>query len=438
MTQRPDDAVLTRTVRRRALVVVAAGSGTRLGLGMPKAAVPVTDRTVLEHALDAVSGVLQLDLVVLVLPREPHAKQQLAATSAVVADRCGVEVLTIPGGEARTESVSSGVRAVQQHAQRKSWSGPVQVLVHDAARALTPTEVFHRVLEALDAGAQCVVPALPVTDTIKRVDASAQVAQTLPRKQLRAVQTPQGFTLKLLERAFSHIDKLPEEEAADLTDEAMMVENLGEKVAVVEGHPHALKITTSLDLLTVRALIAETEGQQAEVPPAVLPGAQGLAVPRVGIGHDIHAFASPEESAQLWLAGLHWPGERGLAGHSDADPVAHAACAALFSAAGMGDLGTHFGADTIGTSRAEYRGASGFVLLSEAAQIVRNAGYRIGSVSVQFVGNRPKFATRREEAQQVLTEAAGAPVAISATTSDGLGFTGRGEGIAATATAVLY
>jgi 2-C-methyl-D-erythritol 4-phosphate cytidylyltransferase / 2-C-methyl-D-erythritol 2,4-cyclodiphosphate synthase len=426
------------TVRRRALIVVAAGSGTRLGLGMPKAAVPLTDRTVLEHALDAVSSALELNLVVLALPGEPHVQQQLAATSAVVADRCGVEVLTIPGGETRTESVASGVRTVQQHAQLKSWGGAVDVLVHDAARALTPTEVFHRVLEALDAGAECVVPALPVTDTIKRVDASAQVAQTLPRKQLRAAQTPQGFTLNLLERAISHIGTLSEGEAAELTDEAMIVEDLGEKVAVVEGHPHALKITTSLDLLTVRALIAEHASQQTEAVPAVLPGGQGLAVPRVGIGHDIHAFASPEEATQLWLAGLHWPDERGLAGHSDADPVAHAACAALFSAAGMGDLGTHFGADTIGTSRAEYRGASGVVLLSEAARIVRSAGYRIGSVSVQFIGNRPKFAARREEAQQVLTEAAGAPVAISATTSDGLGFTGRGEGIAATATAVLY
>jgi 2-C-methyl-D-erythritol 4-phosphate cytidylyltransferase/2-C-methyl-D-erythritol 2,4-cyclodiphosphate synthase len=427
----------TPSASRTAIVVVAAGQGTRLGAGAPKALVPLAGRPLLAHALDvAVDPSLASTVVVVTPPGD--ARLDGVVSAAAEASAPGVRVLGVAGGATRQASVAAGLAAVPE-ARR--------VLVHDAARALTSKAQFERVAGALAAGSVAVVPGLAVVDTIKIVDRQGRVTSTPERSRLRAVQTPQGFDASLLRRAHASAA------GGDVSDDAGLMEAAGAMVQVVDGEERAFKITLPSDLARAERLLAElrpgpsgvfdveAEGPSssgglaanaaaAERPAAAAPaGSRGGT--RIGLGIDVHAF-SDDDASELWLAGLLWPGERGLSGHSDGDAVAHAACDALFSAAGIGDLGTHFG-----TSRPEYAGASGARLLGEACRLVREAGFEIENVSVQFVGNRPKFSPRRAEADAALSAVVGAPVSVIATTSDGLGFEGAGEGISARAVALL-
>lgn len=437
-------------LQHRALIVVAAGEGRRLGYGMPKALVPLRGRPLLARALESAEG-LVCDLLVVVLPAEPSARAELAALAQAHGERTGQSIVAVSGGSTRAESVHRGLRAVTEHAHTHRWAQEfAAVLIHDAARPLASVTVSQRVLGALADGAEAVVPALPVADTIKQVvsgderglvepEAVEPILATVPRADLRAVQTPQGYRLPTLARICTHLEGMDAAAAESFTDEAMVAEHLGIPAVCVSGDPLAAKITGPSDLITLGALMDADTPPVETTPPQQSPQrssqrqeAPHLPLPQVGIGQDVHAFADEAEARPLCLAGLFWPDERGLSGHSDGDAVAHAACDALFSAAGIGDLGVHFGTD-----RPELAGASGVTLLAEAARLVRESGGTIGSITVQLVANRPKFGPRREEAQRVLTQAAGAPVSLSATTSDGLGFTGRGEGVLATAVAVV-
>jgi 2-C-methyl-D-erythritol 4-phosphate cytidylyltransferase/2-C-methyl-D-erythritol 2,4-cyclodiphosphate synthase len=278
-------------------------------------------------------------------------------------------------------------------------------LIHDAARALASTELTNRVLSALQNGEVAVIPGVPQVDTIKSVDADGYVVSTSNRAELRNIQTPQGFELSALKKAHAT--------NSEGTDDAALVESAGFKVLVIAGEERALKITTPTDLATAYNFL----GTNKEF--------------LTGVGVDAHAF---EAGRELWLGCINWPDEIGVAGHSDGDVAAHAICDSLFAASGLGDLGSNFGTD-----RPEYAGASGAKLLAETLSIITKAGFAISNVSVQVIGNRPKLAARRKEAIAALSAALnGASVSLLATTTDGLGLTGEGKGVAAIASALVF
>lgn len=391
-------------VPRIAVVVVAAGSGTRLGGDAPKAFVGIDERSILHHALAGVFAAPQAQVIVVA----PAERQGDALTEALVASGADRDLVSVvAGGQTRQASVAAGLDAV--------WPDVEYVLVHDAARALTPPAVFARVLGALRSGLPAVVPVVPVVDTLKRVSGEA-VVDGVERASLRAAQTPQGFSRTVLDAAYGAADR-------EHTDDAALVAAAGYPVAVVAGDPLAFKITTPADLDRARGLVAPASA-------APLGARVARAAPRVGVGTDVHAFA---DDGPLWLAGIAWPGETALSGHSDGDAVAHAIVDALLSAAGLGDIGTHFGTD-----RPEFADAHAEAFLAQTHALLSEAGWRVGNVSVQFQGNRPRFAPRRAEAEAALSRAlGGAPVSVSATTTDALGFTGRGEGVSAFAVALL-
>lgn len=391
-----------------ALIVVAAGSGTRLGRGVPKAFAQLAGAAVLEHALRDLER-LRARIIVVV----PSGYEADAST---IAARAGVGAHVVTGGATRADSVLAGLEA----------AGDARfVLVHDAARALTPSTSFDRVRAALDAGAVAVVPVLPVVDTVRMVDArlvdaadAADAAADVPlgaivdRQALRSMQTPQGFDAKVLRRAYAAAG----EARADATDDAQLVQALGETVVAVPGDELAFKITTPADAERAESLLQE----------AGMGSSAGEF--RTGIGVDVHAFGG---DGALWLAGLEWEGQ-GLAGHSDGDVVCHAIVDALLSAAGLGDIG-----GLVGVDDPQHAGARGEVFVRAALERLGREGWAPVNVAVQVLGNRPRIGPRRDEAQRVLSEMLGTPVSVSGTTTDGLGATGRGEGVQAIATALI-
>lgn len=369
-----------------AAIIAAAGSGERFGAPIPKALIHLGDKTLLAHAIANLAPVV--DQIIVTSP---------AGYESQIEEIVGSEVTVLTGGATRSESVRLGLAAVDK--------GADFVLVHDAARALASTALAQSVIDALRAGDVAVIPALPEVDTVKVVDTEGYVISTPERSSLRKVQTPQGFSYSVLIAAHA----TPQ----DATDDAVLVANAGHKVRIIDGEERALKITTPSDLATAMTFIGKA------------------ATFRTGVGVDAHAFG---EGRELWLAGLQWPGEVGVDGHSDGDVAAHAICDALFAATGTGDLGANFG-----TARPEYAGASGSTLLRETLNIVTTAGYSISNVTVQIIGNRPRIGARRAEAIAAISTAlGGVPVSILATTTDGMGLTGEGKGIAAIASALVF
>jgi 2-C-methyl-D-erythritol 4-phosphate cytidylyltransferase/2-C-methyl-D-erythritol 2,4-cyclodiphosphate synthase len=405
-----------------AVIVVAAGSGTRLGHTEPKAFVPLGGRSMLSRAVDAVLGMRETPHLVLVVPEDRVEAARAEIDPIAAAAEAPLDV--VAGGGSRQESVARGLALLPRLVDT--------VLVHDAARPLTPSLVFDEVVQAVRSRGHGVIPAIDVADTIKRVDPSHRVIETVDRSTLAAVQTPQGFPREALDRAYATA-------VAEFTDDAALVASIGLPVDVVPGDARAFKVTVPADLHRAEQLVVERDARAAEAADAAdpepasapAPTSAPASVPRVGVGIDVHAFSDDPE-VPLWLAGLEWPGERGLSGHSDGDAASHAVVDALLSAAGLGDLGSIFGTDDPALA-----GAHGTVFLERARGLVERAGFRIGNVSVQIVGNRPKLAPRRAEAEAAMTRALGAPVSVSATTTDALGFTGRGEGVTAIANAVL-
>jgi 2-C-methyl-D-erythritol 4-phosphate cytidylyltransferase/2-C-methyl-D-erythritol 2,4-cyclodiphosphate synthase len=389
-----------------AIIVVAAGSGTRLDAGAPKALVGIDAHSILRHALDGVFAAAPAQVVV-VAPAG-HEGDALAELEAAAGDRRDLGRV-VTGGATRQQSVAAGLAGL--------WGDVTTVLVHDAARALTPPSQIDEVAQAVAPG-EGVIPVLPVVDTLKKVDAGA-VVSAVDRSELAAAQTPQGFPRAELEAAYAAALA----EGTEYTDDAALFAAAGHRVRHIEGSARAFKITTPADLERARHLL----GASAPAPRPAAVGFRGI--PRAGIGTDVHAFGG---EGNLWLAGLEWPGEQALSGHSDGDAVAHAIVDALLGAAGLGDIGEHFG-----TSHPEYADAHADVFLARTRELLAESGFAIGNVSVQLQGNRPRFSPRRHEAEAALSAVLDAPVSVTATTTDGLGFPGRGEGIAVTAIAMV-
>jgi 2-C-methyl-D-erythritol 4-phosphate cytidylyltransferase/2-C-methyl-D-erythritol 2,4-cyclodiphosphate synthase len=374
-------------------IVAAGGAGQRAGLA--KQWLVLGGASVLRRSASLLAGCDLIDDLVVVVP--PGEEARGAAELAGL----GKGARAVAGGAARADSVRHGLAALERCDV---------VLVHDAARPFATADLVRRVAEAAVADGAALA-ALQVTDTVKRAAdpgaAPPRVAETLDRRTLWLAQTPQGFRTDLLQRAYAAAGQ----GASASTDECGLVERLGAPVTLVQGEVGNFKITTPEDVARARAL---TE------PPFA-----------TGVAYDCHRF---EAGRRLVLGGVEFEGD-GLLGHSDADVCAHAIGDAILGAAGLGDLGRHF-PDT----DPRWRGVSSLLLLREIAAKAAEAGWRVGNADVTLAARRPRIAPRADEMRARLAEALGlAPgqVNVKATTGEGMGFVGRGEGIAAHATALL-
>lgn len=369
------------------VVVVAAGTGSRFG--GPKQWAPLAGRRVVDHAVDALRRAPSCSGVVVVVPGDDVAGAHVPGADVVVG-----------GGATRSASVRAGLAAVPADVE--------VIVIHDGARPLCPPALFEAVVAAVRAGADAALPTVPVTDTLKRVGRGGVVEATVDRSSLVAVQTPQGFAAAVLRAAHAG--------APEATDDGALVEAIGGRVVAVAGDPANLKLTDAGDLAVAEARL----GSSRALPTPVA---------RVGLGFDVHPFTDDADRL-LVLGGVAFPGARGLAGHSDADAIAHAATDALLGAAGLGDIGEHF-PDT----DPRWADADSLVLLRTAVERVRAAGWSPGNVDCSVVCEAPKLAPHRLEMQAKLSAAVGADVTVKGRRPEGLGALGRGEGIACWAVA---
>lgn len=377
---------------KAAVLVVAAGRGSRFGGARPKQYLPLAGRPVLRHSLATFAAHPRIHTVRTVIHEADRDLYDMAAAGLNLA-------APVPGGTERQDSVRLGLEALRD-------DGVDVVLIHDAARPFVSRTLIDQVLDALET-APGAVPAIPVADTLKRGQ-NGLISETVPREGLWRAQTPQGF----------HFDAiLSAHRAAEghaLTDDAAVAEAAGLPVTLVAGEEANIKITLPQDMS------AEGSG-----PPLAWE-------PRTGLGYDVHAFT---EGDGVTLCGVQLPHTASLLGHSDADVAMHALTDALYGAIAAGDIGHHFP-----PSEARWKGAPSEVFLRHAASLIDGLGGRIAHVDVTIICEAPKIGPHRAAMSARLASLlALAPerVSVKATTSEGLGFTGRREGIAAQAVATV-
>jgi 2-C-methyl-D-erythritol 4-phosphate cytidylyltransferase/2-C-methyl-D-erythritol 2,4-cyclodiphosphate synthase len=369
-------------------LIVAAGKGERLGGGLPKQYRPIGGKPVVRWAAEAMLHHPSIDQVRVVIGSGQEELAGAALNGLAIGD-------LVEGGAERSDSVLNGLQAI----------GEGSVLVHDAARLFCPPAVIDRLLAALK-GSDGAVPVLPVADTLAWGDATLEAP--VERKGLLRVQTPQAFHVEDLIYAYEEAGR------ASATDESTVMLAAGLKVATVEGDPLLEKLTTQADWERAEAIIASRM------------------VPRTGMGFDVHGFAG---EGPIILGGMEVPHPRGLAGHSDADVVLHSITDALLGAAGLGDIGDHFP-----PSDARWKGASSDRFLIHAAGLIRERGGIIDHVDCTVIAEEPKVGPHRSAMRERIAAILGLradQVSIKATTTEGLGFTGRREGIAAQAVASI-